>query len=405
MANNTKMTKFNEFSILLIPIVWFFCNAAVAPSLGALSQHFPLASDFQLKMVLSITSLTSVTFSIISGKLANRFDKKNIVMIGLVIYGLGGISTAFAGTINQVLILRLLTGIGVGLVLPLPGAIVAEKFEGEKRSRLLGLCTATANVANVLTSVLVGFLLVYGWQYPFYAFGLSFVLVLTTLFGVPKSLPAKVVEKKNNTVVVEEKLSGSIYLLGLFMILAWMTHVVLVSNIALFWTRDKLGPVGLLGLVLSLSALASIVSGSMYPELSKIFKKYLSFVSLIVFAIEFFLLYIANSTLSVFIGCLMEGLGFGILVPMIFDITAKKVKNSQKDMAFGIVSGCMHLGGLLSPFIQLLYAKMGNTDSVRFLFLVCVVEVCVAAVIAFVVAMRMKNNTVTKDKGLKFNGI
>ena len=193
-TNKTKMTKFNEFSILLIPIVWFFCNAAVAPSLGALAQHFPAASDFQLKMVLSITSLTSVAFSVISGKLAKRFDKKMIVMIGLFIYGLGGISTAFAVTINQVLLLRLVTGVGVGLVLPLPGAIIAENFEGERRSRLLGLCTSTANVANVLTSIAVGILLVYGWQYPFYAFALSFVLVLTTLIGVPKAPPVKEAE-------------------------------------------------------------------------------------------------------------------------------------------------------------------------------------------------------------------
>jgi len=389
-TNKTKMTKFNEFSILLIPIVWFFCNAAVAPSLGALAQHFPAASDFQLKMVLSITSLTSVAFSVISGKLAKRFDKKNIVMLGLFIYGLGGISTAFAVTINQVLLLRLVTGVGVGLVLPLPGAIVAENFEGERRSRLLGLCTSTANIANVLTSIAVGFLLVYGWQYPFYAFALSFVLVFTTLIGVPKAPPVK--ELKTAVKGPKESFSGSIYLLGFLMVLAWMTHVVLVSNVALFWMRENLGPVSLLGVVLSLSAAASIVSGAVYPEAARIFKKYLAFVALAAFGIGFAFLYAAQSTPGVFIGCLMEGLGFGIIVPFIFDLTSKKAKDSQKDMAFGVVSGCMHLGGLLSPFIQVAYSSLGNNASVRFLFLVCAVEVAVAAVIAVFIALRIKNN-------------
>lgn len=399
-TNKTKMTKFNEFSILLIPIVWFFCNAAVAPSLGALAQHFPAASDFQLKMVLSITSLTSVAFSVISGKLAKRFDKKNIVMIGLFIYGLGGISTAFAVTINQVLLLRLVTGVGVGLVLPLPGAIIAENFEGERRSRLLGLCTSTANVANVLTSIAVGILLVYGWQYPFYAFALSFVLVLTTLIGVPKAPPVKVAEAAVKSKGSKESLSGSIYLLGFLMVLAWMTHVVLVSNVALFWMRENLGPVSLLGVVLSLSAAASIVSGAVYPEAARIFKKYLAFVSLAAFGIGFAFLYSAQSTPSVFIGCLMEGLGFGIIVPFIFDLTSKKATDSQKDMAFGVVSGCMHLGGLLSPFIQVAYSSAGNNASVRFLFLVCAVEVAVAAVIAVFIALRVKSNA-AEEKGLE----
>jgi predicted MFS family arabinose efflux permease len=315
MANNKKMTKFNEISILLIPIVWFFCNAAIAPALGSIAQHFTTASDLQLKMVLSITSVTSVLFSIIAGKLTSFIDKKTLVIVGLVIYGFGGIFTTFCTTIDQVLIMRLITGIGVGLVLPMPGAIISENFEGEKRSRLIGLCTSTANISNVVVSVIVGFILAYGWQYPFYTFALSFIMVITTIVGVPRTHASKTAGTEINADVHMEKLDGGIYILAVFMFLAWMVHVTLTTNLALFWVREKIGAQSMIGLILSISALASIVVGAIYPELKKIFKEFSAPAALLAFGIGFLILYLSRSVPLVFLGCILEGTGFGLIMP------------------------------------------------------------------------------------------
>lgn len=390
MVNNKKMTKFNEFSILLIPVVWFFCGTAVAPALGAIGQQFPTASEFELKLILTITSFSSVFFSLISGKLAKHIDKKILVMAGLFIYGVCGVSTTFCTTINQILFVRFITGVGVGLVVPLPGAIISQNFDGEKRSRLLGLCTSTANISNVLVSIVVGLLLAYGWKYPFYTFAFSFVLFFTTLIGVPSAPPVKNITE-NKVSGSKEKLTGKIYLLALFMILAWMTHAVLTTNLALFWTKENIGPVTMIGLAISLPALASILVGAIYPELKRLFKKYLTFVALIAFGLTFVLLYSAHSIPVVFAGCIFEGMGFGIIMPLIMDATAKTATDGQKDAAFGLVSGCMHLGGFISPFVQVIYTSVGNNSSIRFIFLVAAIEIAVAAVISIVTAMRMKD--------------
>jgi MFS family permease len=390
MENKSKMTKINVFSILLIPIVWFFCNAAVAPTLGAIAQNFTDASDFQIKMVLSITSVSCVAFSIISGKLAKHFDKKNLILIGLLIYGLAGISTSFATNINQILVLRLITGIGVGFVLPLPGAIIAQNFDGERRKRLLGICTATANIANVVTSIVVGIILGFGWKYPFYAFGLSFVLALTTFLGVPKCTPIKEKENKK-TNEKKERLSGEIYLLGLFMILAWMVQVTLTSNLALFWTREKIGATELLGIIMSLSATASIGSGFLYLQLNRLLKKYLGFAALVTFALGFGCLSQASTVPSVVISILIEGVGFGIIMPLIFDLTAQKAKYNQQDEASGLVSSCMHLGGFCSPFIQVVYATLGHNSTERYFFLVSAILVGIAAIIILVTTASSKS--------------
>ena len=76
-------------------------------------------------------------FSAIAGKLSEYFDKKNILMLGLLIYGATGIMPAFATSIDQKMILRLIAGIGVGLVLPMTNAIIADHYLGNERRGLV----------------------------------------------------------------------------------------------------------------------------------------------------------------------------------------------------------------------------------------------------------------------------
>ena len=156
---NLKLTKFNVFTMLLIPFVWIYELSVVAPILGEVAKAFPNASTFQLQLIVIMPFFTSIPFSIIAGKLAKRYDKKNLIIIGLLIYGVAGMLPFFCQTMGQVLIFRLITGIGVGMVLPLPNAIIAEHFTGTQRERMLGAATGVANVANVLDSVAVGFIL------------------------------------------------------------------------------------------------------------------------------------------------------------------------------------------------------------------------------------------------------
>ena len=60
--------------------------------------------------------ITVFVFSIISGALTKYFDKKTIIIVGLILYGAAGITPAFAQDVTTILILRFMTGVGVGLI-------------------------------------------------------------------------------------------------------------------------------------------------------------------------------------------------------------------------------------------------------------------------------------------------
>ncbi|WP_461391916.1 MFS transporter [Desulfosporosinus fructosivorans] len=383
VMTTAKLTKFNAFTLLLIPFVWLFEASIIAPILGAVAAAFPGTSNFEIQLVMTMPFFTSIIFSVVAGRLAKSFDKKTLVIVGLFIYGVTGVLPAFANSITQILILRLITGVGVGLVLPLPGAIISEHYFEAKRERMLGLATAVANFANVVNSIAIGFILVLGWQYPFYSFGIVLVIMVIAIFGLPKSPPQTQVEPESKTALLNPKKSipKIVFVFALFMTLNWVFFGFDILNTALFMMSEKLGAPWLIGIAISVPALGSIFSGSLFPELHRIFKGYLTFFALLIFALGFVVLSNAHSFSTLLVANLLIGFGSGIIPPFILYLTSNKVSPEQKDVSFGIVTSCIHLGFLAAPFIQVAIGTVSNNTSFRFLYFVSSIVLVTATVI------------------------
>ncbi|TWH47183.1 MFS transporter [Sporomusa sp. KB1] len=383
---NTKLTKFGGFSILMIAYVWVFVASAVSPALGSMAQDFPGVSTLKLQLVSVSPFVTSIIFSVAAGILAKRYDKKSIVLGGLVIYGVTGMLPYWATTIDQIILLRLLTGIGVGLILPLPNSIIAEHYDGEPRKKMLGWATALANVANVINSVLIGFLLMLGWRYCFLAFAIVLVIAVINLFGLPKSPPQK--QAAENTQAgagcSSSRIPQIVYLLAFYMMMNWAILQLNILNMAVLILSENLGAPWMIGLAIAIPGLGCIFSGALFPQVFKRVKNYLAFAGLLLFTLGSVTLYYTHSFSTLLAANFLEGIGSGLLVPYLFYVTSTKVDARQYDLSFGIVSGAMHLGILFSPFLQVGIAMLGNTESLSYLYLVTTIALAIATVISFV---------------------
>lgn len=386
--SSTKLSKFGDFSILMVAFVWIFETSAVAPILGSLGQDFPGTSNFKLQLVCTMPFITSIIFSIVSGILAQYIDKKIIILIGLFIYGTTGIIPAFLNSIDQILIIRLITGIGVGLVLPMPNVIITEHYDGVRRERMLGLATSLANVANVLNSVLIGFILTLGWRNCFYAFSLVLVIMVINIIGLPKCPPAKQNVQKAHP--KGQKIPIVVFVLALFMMLNWAIFQINILSMAFFMTSEKIGLPWMIGIAIAIPGFGSIFSGALFPELYSKLKNYLVFVGLLIYTLGYVVLYKTHSFPSIVVANILEGFGSGLLVPYILYLTSKKVGQEQKDVAFGIVSSCIHLGILASPFLQVGITLLSNNSSLRFQYFVSAIFLGIATIISLLLGNKSK---------------
>lgn len=385
---NVQLTKFNVFTILLIPFVWIYELSVVAPILGSVAAAFPNASTFELQLIVIMPFFTSIPMSVVAGKLAKRYDKKSLIILGLFIYGIAGMFPFLAETMNQIIMSRLITGIGVGLVLPLPNAMIAEHFTGTQRERMLGLATSVANIANVLDSIAVGFILLLGWNYPFLCFAVCLVIMVIAIFGLPKSDPTmKTIEVVDHH-LPSRALPKIVYALVAFMTMNWILFAFNIENTALFMISENIGLPWMIGIAICLPGGASIISGAIFPNFYHKTKEYIVSISAAIFAVGYVVMSFTHSFATQTIANILIGLGSGMIVPYILNLTSKKVEKAHRDAAYGFVTSGIHLGFLLAPFVQLTIKNITGFESYRFLCGVSAAVLIVVAVISFLAAMK-----------------
>jgi len=395
MKEKIKMTekvlkKPQLFALMIIPVVWLIETTIMAPGLGLMTQTFPDATNFQINMAFSIPYITSIIFSALTSKLSKTIDKKVLVVLGLFIYGITAMLPAFAGSLNQILIMRLITGIGVGLVLPMPNVYIDEYFAGPKRKTMLGWANAVAHIANICATLVAGALIVMSWRYSFFAFGIVIVIAIIELVLLPKFPPSQQLAQAAAAAdpSTKEKLPKFIWALAAFMTLVMAFFAIGAVSISEFMIGYKIGIVAIIGVVGIFPSVGNIAGSLLSKKISGVLKGWHPFVACVSFAIGFAIYFTANSVAAICIAVIFVGFGTGLLVPYLLEATASICSERTMVLGFGIVTACIHLGVFLFPYIEQLFAVVGNNNELRFTMLVSTVFMIVAALLCLIVVKK-----------------
>lgn len=227
---NTKMLKPTILSVSLLTIM---ASAAISPALPKIAQAFPDIDKTFIRLILTLPSLIVIPFSLISGGLVAKFSKKAVLLAGLIIYMIGGAGGGLAQNVPQLLIMRAILGVGVGLIMPLSTALIFDFFEGDARNKMMGLQMSANQLGGVVFLSIAGWLAISSWRYAFGVYLLAIVTLLFILFWLPQA-PEKEEKKKVNV-----KLPLAIF--GLAAIAAGMMIVfyVVATDIALFIQEER----------------------------------------------------------------------------------------------------------------------------------------------------------------------
>lgn len=131
--------RFHYRLLAVFGLVW----AADAMQVLAIGFAAPsIAATFTLSIAGAIQAGTAFFVGMLLGawgfgRLADRIGRRRVLIATVLIDAGFGIASAFAPSITALLILRLLTGIGVGGTLPVDYAMMAEFLPPERRGRWL----------------------------------------------------------------------------------------------------------------------------------------------------------------------------------------------------------------------------------------------------------------------------
>jgi AAHS family 4-hydroxybenzoate transporter-like MFS transporter len=187
------------------------CCALVSALDGIDSQSIGVAAPFiadELGVKLAdfgpifSSALAGATLGAASfGPLADRFGRKTLLIVAVVLISVFTILTVFANSVPMLMIFRLLAGIGLGGATPCFIALTSEYAPARLRAALVTLMWSAFPLGGLLGGLLNWYLIPQaGWRAIFYIGGVApLVLAFVLLFYLPESIKFLLVRRNDMT--------------------------------------------------------------------------------------------------------------------------------------------------------------------------------------------------------------
>jgi EmrB/QacA subfamily drug resistance transporter len=186
----------NPWLVLLVLNLGFFMilldttivNVAIPSIIDGLK-----ASLDQILWVLNSYLLVYAVLLITAGRIGDIYGPRNLFGAGLLIFIVSSAVCGFAQDPNQLIIARIVQGVGGALLTPQTLAIINSIFPPERRGAAFGIWGAVAGVAAVAGPTLGGWLTTdFTWRWIFYVnLPIGVIALLGTFFIVPDLRPGR----------------------------------------------------------------------------------------------------------------------------------------------------------------------------------------------------------------------
>ena len=180
---------------------------ALTVLLGALIAVSPFAMDIYLASMPSMTSALATTparvqltlsmymyglgiAQLVAGPLSDRFGRRRILIIGLLLFVVASFVCATAPSIEVLIAARCVQALSVAMCATVPRALVRDLYSGADAAHMLSLMGMVLGFAPIAAPIIGGQLFLwFGWRASFFfvtAYGV--VALAAVLAGLPETL-------------------------------------------------------------------------------------------------------------------------------------------------------------------------------------------------------------------------
>jgi len=121
------------------------------------------ASQSQLEWAINSYTLVFAGLLFTFGVIGDRVGRKRMLMIGLALFGLGSLFSAYSSSPDMLIAARAVMGLGGAAVMPQTLSIISNVFEPAERARAIGIWASAVGIGVAVGPVLGGILLTHFW--------------------------------------------------------------------------------------------------------------------------------------------------------------------------------------------------------------------------------------------------
>ena len=200
-----------------------------------------------MNWVVAIFLLITAVSTPLYGKLADSIGCKPVFLFGIALFVIGSSLCGLAQNMVELILFRVIQGLGSGAVQPVAITIIADLYKLEKRAKMLGLNSGFWGVAAVIAPLLGGFIVQHlSWHWVFYInvpIGIIAFLLVVFFLKEPEHSSKSKLDLKGTFYLIVFLLSLMVFLQELGTSNNWLLMIVLVlliiSSVIIFFKVEK----------------------------------------------------------------------------------------------------------------------------------------------------------------------
>lgn len=381
MSNSTKY-RIGIFAYSLMAMGAISVNSAFS----VIAEHFQV-SDTEVALIASIPCIVIIVVTLFLGKVLEKVSQKKIGILGAILFLVGGLMPMILDNLILIFIFRAITGIGVAISQVFMATLTAEFFEEKDRPSVQGLAQAAQSAGLIIMCLVSGFLASVSWRASFlvHLLGAFSLIAMILCFPDRKPQAKEKSEQKSSARIGKNTIGWFALMFVVFLIL-----LAFANNLSFLLIEKNIGSSADTGLALSVYAFAGLLVGLAYGKIDQYIKAMKLPLSMLLFAILFFIIVLAKSMLVVYIGSFIGGIALSLFFPQIMLYTGQSVDPLLVPVAISLLTCSQNLGQILCPYVinplAGLLTKDGNLQTMK--LIIAMVAFLILTVITGIYAIR-----------------
>ncbi|PTJ62389.1 multidrug efflux MFS transporter NorA [Mammaliicoccus sciuri] len=342
----------NKLNVLYFNIFLMFLGISIViPVLPTILHDLDLNGS-DLGMLVAVFAMFQMIASPFGGRFADKFGKKIIIIIGLLLFSISEFIFAVGNTFSILLVSRVLGGISAAFVMPGVNGMIGDLSTSENRAKNFSYMSAVINTGFIVGPGVGGFLAEISHRMPFYFAGaLGIIALLFSLFLLKEASD----DDSNETArpKVKEPFPYKLFVVPVIIMLILSYGLASTETMFSLYTAEKVGfePKDISIAITGGAIVGVIFQLFLFEKLvGKIGEIKLTLFSLIYSVLILGAFVYASHYITVMLVSFVIFIGFDLIRPSMTNYFSKLAGNNQ-GTAGGLNSAATSVGNLIGPLV------------------------------------------------------
>ncbi|MDE5073608.1 MAG: MFS transporter [Trichodesmium sp. St5_bin8] len=356
IKNSIKIYQDSNFQIIIgITLIAILGGPGISPLLPSIAKDLNISPE-HIGWVISAFFIPITIGTPISGILADRYGRKQILIPALILFAISGTLCSLAPNFQTLIEFRFVQGIGAAPLESLTLTLISDFYSGKLLTTAMAFKTMSVGLSLVIYPLISSGLTTWGLRYPFLLYLIAIPLSIWVLFSLKN--PAIPKQKSFNLKKYLRNIWQSFnnYQVRSLLIVIIVNFIFslgpCLTYIPLFADRQLGASYIVIGMILaSRGIFLAFVSSQL-----GIFAKYLSEltlikVSFIIYCIAFIMTPTINNIWLLFIPGILSGLAQGMVVPSTQSLLGQLSPENYRAGFMAVTSSALSFGQTLGPIL------------------------------------------------------